>query len=89
MINPLVTYRSSELMELWDDCMCFPDLVVKVKRHLACKVKFRDLEWNEKELMMENDMSELFQHEFDHLEGVLAVSKAVDSHSFSLVSERK
>ncbi len=88
MINPEVTFKSREIFEIWDDCMCFPDLLVKVNRNLSCKVKFRDLNWAEKEIFLEKDMSELFQHEFDHLEGVLAVSKAVDVHSFSLVSER-
>jgi peptide deformylase len=52
-------------------------------------VKFRDLNWTERELSLEKNMSELFQHEYDHLEGVLAVSKAIDAHSFAWVSETK
>jgi peptide deformylase len=30
IINPVVEGKSKEMMEVWDDCMCFPDLLVKV-----------------------------------------------------------
>ena len=32
-INPELSNLSDEMFELWDDCMCFPNLLVKVKRH--------------------------------------------------------
>jgi peptide deformylase len=88
MINPEITFKSREMFDVWDDCMCFPELFVKVQRYVACKVKYRDVGWVEKEILVEGDMSELFQHEFDHLDGILAVSRAIDAHSFSLASER-
>ena len=31
--------------EARDDCMCFPDLPVRVLRHRACRLEYRDLEW--------------------------------------------
>lgn len=34
------------------------------------------------------DLSELLQHECDHLDGILAVARAVDAQSFALKSER-
>lgn len=89
LINPEMTFKSEELMELWDDCMSFPELLVKVKRHSICRIKYRDLDWNEKELLLDKDMSELFQHEYDHLEGILAVSRAIDGKSFALASEKR
>ena len=89
IINPVMTFKSEEHMELWDDCMSFPELLVKVKRHVSCSIKYRDLDWNEKELFMEKDMSELFQHEYDHLDGILAVSRAIDGKSYALASEKK
>ncbi|MFX0203683.1 MAG: peptide deformylase, partial [Candidatus Hodarchaeota archaeon] len=38
---------------------------------------------------LEGDLSELIQHEYDHLEGILAVSLAIDGKSFALRSQRK
>jgi peptide deformylase len=32
-INPILHDLSEEKFEVWDDCMCFPNLLVKVNRH--------------------------------------------------------
>jgi peptide deformylase len=39
-------------------------------------------------MKLEDDLSELLQHEYDHLDGVLAVSRAIDGYSFALRSQR-
>jgi peptide deformylase len=86
IINPVVEGKSKEMMEVWDDCMCFPDLLVKVLRfHMT----YRDLDWEERRLDLEGDLSELLQHEYDHLEGILALSRAIDGKSFALRSQRE
>ena len=41
-INPVIDQQSTEMITLWDDCMCFPDLVVKVRRHRVCRITFLD-----------------------------------------------
>jgi peptide deformylase len=87
-INPVLDMKSEERIEVWDDCMCFPDLLVKVERHRRCRITYRDMSWRERSMMLEGDLSELLQHECDHLEGVLAVSRVVDPHSFALRSQR-
>ena len=42
-----------------------------------------DQDWVRQEIKLENDLSELLQHEYDHLNGVLAVSRAIDGRSFA------
>jgi peptide deformylase len=81
-INPLITQVSDEMIELWDDCMCFPNLLVRVKRHQSIVVKYFDLNWEENTVSFQNDLSELFQHEYDHLDGILATQRAIDDKSF-------
>jgi peptide deformylase len=88
LLNPILDLKSEETMEVWDDCMCFPDLLVRVERHRRCRITYRDMGWREHSMMLEGDLSELLQHECDHLDGVLAVSRAVDPHSFALGSQR-
>lgn len=88
-INPGLADLSDEMIELWDDCMSFPDLLVRVRRHRSCRIHFRDLDWNERELRLEGDLSELLQHEVDHLDGILAVSRAIDAQSFALRSQMR
>jgi len=83
-INPLLDMKSPEMMEVWDDCLCFPDLLVRVKRHKSCRILYLDEQWKEQKIWLAGDLSELLQHEFDHLEGILAVSRAIDAQSFAL-----
>lgn len=81
-INPEFTYMSDELFELWDDCMSFPNLLVKVKRHKKVTIKYLDENWKAQQWEMENDLSELLQHEYDHLEGIICTLRAINSKSF-------
>ncbi len=74
-------------MTLWDDCFSFPDLMVKVKRHLAISVSYQDLQGRRRTLEADGALSELLQHEVDHLDGVLAVDRAVDSRHIAYRSE--
>ena len=89
LINPEFTWKSPEMIELWDDCMSFPDLLVKVKRHKDCALSFYDLDWNKHSLELEGEMSELIQHEYDHLDGILATNKAIDDQSLALASQKQ
>ena len=89
IINPKINWKSREMIEVWDDCMCFPDLLVKVLRHQRLRLIYRDLDWKERSLDLEGDLSELLQHEYDHLDGILAVSRAIDGKSFALRSQRR
>ncbi len=82
MINPVLTDKSPEVFQLWDDCMSFPNLLVKVERHRSCTLTFRDLNWHEHMWHVDDDMSELMQHEIDHLDGILATQRAIDHNAF-------
>ena len=84
IINPVLSNRSNIMMELWDDCMCFPNLLVKVKRHRSCTLTYRDENWETHTWELKDDMAELIQHEYDHLDGILATQRAIDSQSFKL-----
>lgn len=77
-INPRLEFLDDEEMEVLDDCMSFPNLYVKVKRHRRCIVKYVDADWKIKEVSLEGDLAELLQHEYDHLDGILATMRAVD-----------
>jgi len=81
-INPEFTYLSNEKFEVWDDCMCFPNLLVRVMRHKELTISYCDENWIAREWKMKDDLSELLQHEYDHLEGILCTMRAIDDKSF-------
>jgi peptide deformylase len=87
LINPSIVRASSEMMELWDDCFSFPDLMVRVRRNVEIQVRYSDERGETHLLTAQNDLSELLQHEIDHLDGVLATDRAIDARSFALRSE--
>lgn len=82
LVNPEFTGRSAEMFELWDDCMCFPHLLVRVRRHRRITVEYTDENLKKQSWTVEDALSELVQHEYDHLEGVLCTMRAVDGKGF-------
>ncbi|EQC39323.1 hypothetical protein SDRG_03528 [Saprolegnia diclina VS20] len=78
LINPTITRWSKDTFTMWDDCMCFPDLLVKVRRHASIEVAFSDEVGNVQVWQhLDRPTSELLQHEIDHLDGLLATDRAL------------
>jgi peptide deformylase len=82
ILNPELKGLSEELFELWDDCMSFPNLLVKVKRHQSLTLEYLDENWETQSWTVDGAISELIQHEYDHLDGVLCTMRAIDEKSF-------
>ena len=83
-INPEMSFPDEETYELLDDCMSFPGLMVKVRRHKRAVIRYTDMEGRPCEMRLEGDLAELLQHEYDHLDGILATMRAVDNKSLIL-----
>ena len=81
-INPKLIVDETSMMEVLDDCMSFPNLLVKVMRYKNCSIQYLDMNWISHTMVLEGDLSELIQHEYDHLDGVLATMRAIDNQSF-------
>lgn len=87
LINPQIVRASSEMMELWDDCFSFPELMVRVRRHVEVDVSYLNESGESQLVTARGDLSELLQHEIDHLDGILATDRAIDERSFALRAE--
>lgn len=87
ILNPAYEYRSPEQFELWDDCFSFPGLMVRLRRSVKVNIRFTDDSASQQKLEAEGALSELVQHEMDHLEGVLAVDHAMDANSLCVREE--
>lgn len=85
LFNPVLSELSADMFEMWDDCMSFPNLHVRVARHKSCTLTYRDEHWEEQVWQLEGKLSELLQHEVDHLDGILATMRAVDHKAFRVV----
>ncbi|MFQ5349079.1 MAG: peptide deformylase [Thermoanaerobaculia bacterium] len=87
LVNPEITWRSEKSMTLWDDCMSFPDLLVRLRRWRSISLRYQEVEgaahdWD----ALQPGAAELLQHEIDHLDGVLAIDHALDREAIVLRS---
>jgi peptide deformylase len=88
VVNPVVTWRSEETFTMWDDCMSFPDLLVRVRRVQSLSLDYVDEQGKPRQWRdLDQAAAELLQHELDHLDGVLAVDRALDQQSLVLRAE--
>jgi len=79
-VNPEITERSEEKIVVWDACLSFLSIFMQVERHREISIRYQDLqgEWHELRAGEERNLSELLQHEIDHLDGILAVDRITD-----------
>ncbi len=78
-INPKIVWKSEEMFQVWDSCFCFEvAFFVKVERHKIIKVEYQDENGNTQIEEFAGDLSELAQHEIDHLYGILATDHLKD-----------
>jgi len=80
ILNPVILQRSEEKMIVWDACLSFLSIFMQVERHREIIVQYQDLRGDVHELRAGDhlNLSELLQHEIDHLDGILAVDRIVD-----------
>jgi peptide deformylase len=82
LLNPEIVAKSYDTISLWDDCLSAPDLLVRVERDRSVSVAYTDVTGRPQLLQrLPEDMSELLQHEIDHLNGVLLIDRAIDKRS--------
>lgn len=79
--NPEYELRSEAKFRLWDDCFSFPGLLVFLERSQTVRVRYQDEDGGARHIEATGALSELLQHEIDHLDGILAVDRALDGNS--------
>lgn len=80
LINPEIVERSAEKIVVWDACLSFLSIFMQVERHREIKVRYQNPagETLTIEAGEERNLSELLQHEIDHLDGILAIDRVID-----------
>jgi peptide deformylase len=80
LINPEIIERSAEKIVVWDACLSFLSIFMQVERHRQVTIRYQNLAGDTLEFEAGDDrnLSELLQHEIDHLDGILAIDRVVD-----------
>src|SRR5208337_2655309 len=80
LINPQIIERSEEKNVVWDACLSFLSIFMQVERHREITVCYQNVRGEALQFSAgdERNLSELLQHEIDHLDGILAIDRVVD-----------
>jgi len=75
VINPVITYRSDEMVKFQEGCLSVPGFYEDVERYAMVTIEYQDR--NGKKFVIENDefLAIALQHEIDHLDGKLFIEK--------------
>jgi len=74
-VNPVIIEKSAEKNIYKEGCLSFPGLFEDVSRPEKIIVRYQDLSLNTIEEELDDIKARIFQHEFDHLEGILFIDK--------------
>jgi peptide deformylase len=76
MVNPAIEPAGDDVMEINEGCLSVPGLRGYLERHAQARVRYLDREGNEHDEVRGGLTAGTFQHEVDHLDGVLFVDRA-------------
>ena len=76
VINPEIIKPSEETVNGVEGCLSIPGLVGEVNRHTALQVKGLNKHGKPLKIKAEGWLARIFQHEIDHLNGVLFTDRA-------------
>jgi peptide deformylase len=82
MINPAIEPVGDEIVEINEGCLSVPDLRGSLRRHLAIRVRYLDRAGDQHDEVKRGLTAGTYQHEVDHLDGVLFVDRA-DPRTFA------
>jgi peptide deformylase len=80
MINPAIAEKSAETFDVWDSCFSADAAFFGLtRRRREITVTYADESGRVRTELFRGDLSELFQHEIDHLDGILFTDRIVDN----------
>jgi peptide deformylase len=83
IVNPRIEAVSHETISINEGCLSVPDLRGDVKRFLEVRVSYLDRHGQPHETVARGLTAGTFQHEVDHLDGVLFLDRVTDPTSFT------
>lgn len=82
MINARLVKRSKELTTDWEGCLSIPGLRAKVPRHKEIEIEFFNPDGLRHRAKLSGFVARIFQHEFDHINGLVYMDRVKDRKTF-------
>ena len=87
IVNPVIEPLDDEVEQINEGCLSVPNLRGEVPRHVSIRLRYLDREGSEHEEVRRGLTAGTFQHELDHLDGVLFVDRVSDPSTLSTWAE--
>lgn len=84
IINPEISWRSRQMVDGIEGCLSIPGYVGEVSRHESIRVNALDRHGKKQSLRLKGWTARVFQHEIDHLDGVLYIDRLTEPENFWL-----
>ena len=76
VINPEIVQKSEEMIDGTEGCLSVPDLIGNVERHRSVVVRGLNRHGKPVKIKAKDWLARIFQHEVDHLDGILFPDRA-------------
>jgi peptide deformylase len=87
IVNPVIEPLDDEVVQINEGCLSVPNLRGEVPRHVSIRLRYLDRDGAEHEEVRRGLTAGTFQHELDHLDGVLFVDRVDDPSTLSTWAE--
>jgi peptide deformylase len=78
-INPEIVKYEGSVREDYEGCLSIKDIYGKVPRYTKVRIKAKDLSGKEVRLTAEGFLARVFQHEIDHMNGLVFIDHIKDN----------
>jgi peptide deformylase len=87
MLNPQLVEHSDEIEKGWEGCLSVPGIRGLVPRYRSVTVDYIDRDGQPQRQVLHNFVARIFQHEYDHLQGIVFIDRVESTHE--LMSEQE
>ncbi|MBG1271961.1 peptide deformylase [Nostoc sp. WHI] len=87
MINPRIIAHSTEVVKDWEGCLSVPGIRGLVPRYQAIEVEYTDPQDNLQKQELTDFIARIFQHEYDHLDGIVFVDRL--ENTLDMITEQE
>jgi peptide deformylase len=87
LIDPQIVSQSSEIEKGWEGCLSVPGIRGLVPRSLSVTVGYLDRQGKPQQQTFHDFVARIFQHEYDHLQGIVFVDRVESTHELMTEQE--
>lgn len=83
VVNPVIEFLDDEMVEVNEGCLSVPNMRGNVMRHVNIRVRYLDRHGVEHDEVKRGLTAGTFQHEIDHLDGLLFLDRVHDTRTLT------